>query len=296
MIVWAMIQASSPSICIPKAAGDVDLERARRSARNIGSLKTGCTPDSTGVIQCSPESMRATTEAKLRSLGLYGPREKLSMAVYAMARNIHSEAGNRATGAEKLAIGETLVTRARQKGVTQLKLMTRNGKFAKQRGCNPCVSSARDPAWEDIYAAELILSGRSGNISQGATHYFSPRAMDNIKRQRAAQGRSFRDRFELYDEWTSGGDLLTWVGYIPGVDFERQMFFRKMPKTPAGRAEHARVRPIGRKALTSRMPLSIFRAPECRFTERGGNVLLAGTIMLGAALPAFMILRYGGRT
>lgn len=292
MIVWAMIQASSPSICIPRAAGDVDAERARRSLRNIGSLKTGCTPDSSGVIQCSPERMRATTEVKLRSLGLYGPREKLSMAVYAMARNIHSEAGNRATGAEKLAIGETLVTRSRQKGVTQLKLMTRNGKFAKQKGCNPCVSSARDPAWEDIYAAELILSGRSGNISRGATHYFAPGAQDALFRS----GRVSKNRSQVYELWTSGRDLITWVGYVPGVDFERQMFFRKMPQTPAGRAEHARVRPIGRQALTSRMPESFLRASECRFTERGGNVLLAGTFMLSVALPTFMILRYGSRT
>ena len=283
--------ARGANICIPTAASFVEAEKARREVLGLGSLKTGCTPDASGVIQCPPERMRAATEARLRSLGLYGTGERLTMATYAMARNIHSEAGNRATGAEKLAIGETLVTRARLKGVTQLKLMTRSGKFAKQKGCNPCVSSARDPAWEDIVAAELVLSGRSGGISMGATHYFAPGAQDALFRS----GRVSKNRFQVYDLWTSGSDLITWVGYVPGVDFERQMFFRKMPGTAAGRAEHARMRPIGRSALTSTMPESIFQAPECRFTERGGKVLLAGTVMLSVALPTFMILRYGGR-
>jgi hypothetical protein len=281
-----------------------------RKGKGIKGLSTGCTPDASGVITCSPVKMRATTERKLQALGLYPPGKTLTMAVYAMARNIGSEAGSNATAAEKLAIGETLVTRAIIRGVSQFKLMTRDGHFAKQRGRNPAVSSARDPQWEDIVAAELVLGGKSGNISRGATHYFAPKAQDAL----FAAGRVSNDRDGIYESWTSGGDLLTWVGYTMGIDKERQFFFRPMPKTATGRAEHARMRILGRQALTSPTPLSILSAERCgvgprRLVATAGGLIfvgmqnqpnaptshlaMAGTAMAALSVPAFLILRYG---
>lgn len=87
---------------------------------------------------------------------------------------------------------------------------------------------------------------------------------------------------------------MTWVGYVPGIDINRQMLLRKMPKTPIGRAEHARMRPLGRQALAARMPESIFRAPVCE-DGAGRSVLLAGAVILGVAVPTFLFLRYRDR-
>ena len=309
--LMAMIQTIPEPLCVPRAASVVASQRAARTARGIKNFKTGCTPNASGLITCDPDSMRATTEAKLHSLGLYAPSKRLTMAVYAMARNIGSEAGDNATAAEKLAIGETLVTRAAIKGVSQFKLMTRDGHFARQKGRNPAVSSARDPQWEDIVAAELVLSGRSGDVSRGATHYFAPKAQDSL----FASGRVSNNRTMIYDSWTSGGDLLTWVGYTPGIDKERQFFFKPLPKTAAGRAEHDRMRSIGRQALVRATPASILSAPSCssrqerRLVASTGGIIfanfenqpgaptskiaMAGTVMAVMALPTFLILRYG---
>lgn len=283
----AMLSATRPVVCLPAAVGTV--EAAREDRRRLGiRLNTGCSPDSTGVVQCNPEAMRATTEAKLRSQGLLDPRGSLSMTAYAMARNIGSEAGDGATGAEKLAMGETLVTRAREQGIGMLQLMTRNGKFAKQRGSNPAVSSARDPKWEDLVAAKLVLAGKTDDMTRGATHYFAPKDQDALFRN----GRVSKNRLMLYDNWTSGGDLLAWVGYVPGIDIERQFFFRRLPKTAEGRAQHARMKPIGRRALTSPMPEGVLDADVCETAP-----LLAGrigtTIMGLVGLPALLFLRYG---
>lgn len=285
-------------------------QKTIRKSQGIKTLETGCDPNSSGLISCSPESMRALTEKKLHELGLYPRSKRLTMAVYAMARNIASEAGVSATPAEKLAIGEVLVTRSIVAGVSQLKLMTRDGHFARQRGRNPAVSSAQDPNWEDIVAAEMVLTGKSGDVSRGATHYFDPKTQDSL----FASGRVSNDRTAIYDSWSSGGDLLTWVGYTPGIDKERQFFFAPLPKTRAGRAENLRMRAIGRQALLSPTPSSILAATDCSARERrlaasaGGiifaafqnqpdapssRIAIAGTAMASMALPAFLILRYG---
>lgn len=214
MIALAMIQGPSRGVCVPAAAAQVEAARALRKSRNMGSVKSGCTcsairPRGAGkpekcFVPCAPERMRATTEANLRASGLYPPGKSLGMQTYIMARNIGSEAGSRATAAEKLVMGEALISRARASGLTFAQIAMFNGsRFGAQLGRNPAVATARDPFWEDIVAAELVLSGRSGNLGRGATHYFSPAAMDAIKKRR---GRG-RDCFELYDEWTSGGDL-----------------------------------------------------------------------------------------
>lgn len=303
MIALAMVQAIASGVCVPPAAAQVDAARAFRKSRNMRSVKSGCRctairPRAAGkpqkcFVPCDPEAMRATTEANLRALGLYPAGKRLRMDIYIMARNIGSEAGSRATGAEKLVMGEALVHRARASNKTFAQIAMFNGnRFGAQLGRNPAVATARDPFWEDIVAAELVITGHSGNLGRGATHYFAPAAMDAQKRKRGAG----RNRFELYDQWTSGRDLLTWVGYIPGVDINRQFLLRKMPKTAAGRAAHARMRPIGRRALAATMPPEIFRAPTCDPTrDRGKKVLVAGVVMLAVAAPSFIFLRYGRR-
>jgi hypothetical protein len=233
--------------------------------------------------------MRRATEARLHALGLYPPGKRLGMQTYIMARNIGSEAGSRATGAEKLVMGEALINRSRESGKSFAEIALFNGnRFGAQLGRNPAVATARDPFWEDIVAAELVLAGKSGNLGRGATHYFSPAGMDALKRRTGG-----RNRFELYDLWTSGGDLMTWVGYVPGIDINRQFLLKRMPKTPAGRAHHELMRPLGRKALAAAMPAEIFQAPVC--PDRGRSILIAGAVVAAVALPTYVFLRYRDR-
>lgn len=266
----------------------------------MGAVRSGCKCSSLRsrgpgkpakcFVPCSPEQMRATTEGNLHASGLYPPHKRLDMQTYIMARNIGSEAGSRATGAEKLVMGEALIHRARQSGKTFAQIALYNGtRFAAQLGRNPAVATARDPFWEDIVAAELVMSGASGDLGRGATHYFAPNGMDALKRRGGS-----RDRFELYDEWTSGRDLLTWVGYIPGIDINRQFLLKKMPKSAAGRAESARMRPLGRQALARPTPHHIIDAPVCRGRSLAGSrFAMAGTVMAAMALPTFLVMRYG---
>lgn len=303
MIVLAMTTTSRRPVrseaCIPAAAGKVEQAQALRKSRKMGQIKSGCRctvirnrpgkPDKC-IVPCPPEQMRATTESNLHASGLYPPNKRLDLQTYIMARNIASEAGSRATGAEKLVLGEALIHRSRESGKSFAQIALFNGtRFGAQVGKNPAVATAQNPAFEDIVAAELVMSGESGNLGRGATHYFSPNGMDARKNK----GIDSRGRFGLYDQWTSGGDLLTWVGYVPGINTDRQFLLKKLPKTAAGRAEHARMRPLGRQALANPTPDSVFNAPVCsRFT--GGSILgFAGILMVSAALPAFLISRYG---
>jgi hypothetical protein len=229
--------------------------------------------------------MRAGAEANLHRLGLYPADKPLSMDAYIMARNISSEAGS-GTGAEKLAIGEVLVNRARAKGISFEKIALWNGThFAAQIGNNPAVATARDPYWEDFVAAELVLSGESRNLTKGATHYFSPRTQDNIYRK----GKDAKDRFEVYRRWT--GWPAAWVGYVPGIDVERQMFFRVLD-LPSEQAFFDEMYPLGKQALLAKVTPSEVMAPiACAMPmDKTPIWLAAGVLALGAG--AYYFLRY----
>lgn len=288
MIAWLVMLSAMESavfsgpLCVPAGARTVELAKAR----GIGQIRSGCRADSSGVVPCDPETMRADAERKLHQLGLFPHAKRLTMNVYAMARNIHSE-GGRGSGAEKLVLGEALVNRARQKGTSLLGLMSRSGRFARQKGCNPCVSSSQDPSWDDIVAAMLVLAGQSAGISRGATHYFSPRAQDSLFKS----GRIRLSARQVYDSWTSGGDLLTWVGHIPGIDTHRQMFFRKEPKTLAGRARSTSMRKAGSAALGMPTPAGILYAPQCETADDVSPVLVVGLCALAASAVFFLVSR-----
>lgn len=282
------------TMCQPAAARTVERVQAQRRAARVGSVRSGCRAGTDGVVRCDPERMRQAAEAFLRETGFFPRSKSLSFDVYAMARNIKSEAGS-GTGSEKLAIGEALINRAREKGVSMFSLMSRGGFFSRQRGCSPCVSSRQDPEVEDIIAAELVLAGKSGGIARGATHYFSPRSQNASFRR----GTTSKDALTIYNSWTGGGDLLAWVGYVPGIDLGRQMFFRRMPKSDAGRQFHAAMRLIGRSALQQSTPPEVLAAPLCGLALGAGDgaplVLVGGLgLLLASATAFFMIIRYGG--
>lgn len=278
------MQSITRSYCLPSAARRVELEAALAQAKGAGRLSTGCPigEEKTSLISCDPEAMRKKTEELLRRWGFYSSSKRLTMDVYAMARNIASEAGS-GTGAEKIAIGEALVNRAREKRVTMFSLMTRDGHFGRQYGCNPCVSSARDPSWEDIYTAELVLSGKSGNLIKGATHYYAPADQDAMFRS----GRDPKDALTVYDKWTAGSSgALTWVGYIPGIDIRRQ-FFMKASQGPVP----ADWRATGRAAVTAKMPPGIFDAKTC---GAGSTLAVVGVGMAVSTLVAFFFINLYG--
>jgi hypothetical protein len=266
----------------------VEAARKYAKSRNIGEIKSGCAcvprPDvpSKCYVPCSPEKMRATTERKLRELGLYPAGKSLTMPTYIMARNIQSEAGS-GTGAEKLAMGEALIARARVSGKSFAEIaMWRGQYFGAQYGKNPAVATRKDPRWEDIVAAELVLAGETKDFTRGATHYFSPRGMD----YGFSKGTLSKNARMTYDRWVDDFGLV-WVGHVPGIDTRSQMLFREGQPTAAQRA-------AGVAALRSETPRDIYRAPTCvdrPFLASGGGVALAGLGALVLAVPAFFLLR-----
>lgn len=290
--------------CVPPAAKLVEDARAFAKAKGIRSIRAGCTCSKTRPepgaaakgkcwVPCTAEAMRAATERKLHSLGLYPAGKSLPLDVYIMARNIKSEAGS-GTGAEKLAIGEALVNRARAKGQSLQRIALYNGRyFGAQWGSNPAVASRQDPHWEDIVAADLVIGGRSGNIARGATHYFGPRAQDAMARA----GKDAKDRWGVVHKWhgydygslKGWGRPVQWVGQIPGIDIERQMLFRSVSSVDPGifEAAKAALRP---RATPSEILHASYCAPGIAGIGKGTWLAAAGLVALGAG--AYYFLRY----
>jgi len=224
--------------------------------------------------------MRATTEANLRRLGLYPSGKELSMDTYIMARNIATEVSGDGPGAELLAIGEVLINRAQLKGISFEKIGMWNSQyFAAQVGRNPAVATAKNPQWEDIVAAELVMAGESRGFTNGATAYFAPRAQDKDP----------KGRFGTYDRWTGWG--WAWVGYVPGIDFESQMFFREL-NLPAEQRFFDEMFSLGKQALMAKTtPRAVMMPVACAMPmDKTPIWLAAGVLALGAG--AYYFLRY----
>jgi len=234
-------------------------------------LERGVIP---ATIPCSPEAMRQVAETKLAAAGL---RRSLPMAVYALARNVASEAGS-GSPEEKIAIAEAALHRARAAHESLLEQMLRDGRyFGRQRGSNPAVATSRDPSFDDIVAAELVLSGTTENFSRGATHYFGPQHLD---------------RFDVYERWTRRYGL-AWVGPLPGVDPNEQFFMRKVGDSPAERTFWEIQYAAGRAVLAAgaQPPEPIAVCPE---GLRGSALATIGALTaLAASLSFYVTARWG---
>lgn len=223
------------------------------------NLISHCAVGPDGTVSCDPDVMRARTEEQLG--------RPLSLDAYSVARNVASEAGE-GTLAEKIAIAEAAVNRARADGISISRLVMKDGRrYAKQSGLNPRVASSQDPMLEDLVAAELALAGRTGRLARGATHYFAPRYYGET---------SLR---ELFQRWASGWGSptmgLAWVGPIAGVRPRSQFFMRATTKSGASSAYQAGLE----AALYGEAP------PEelCQKSSAGTVVAFLGLAALGGA-------------
>lgn len=225
---------------------------------------------------------------QLQSVGLLPLGQELPLETYAVARNVASEAGT-GTIAEKVAIAEAAYHRAREAGRPMLSFMLKDGKyFGRQRGRNPAVATSRDPKWEDIAIASLVAQGKTDNFARGATHYFSPRAMDALHRK----GRVDVDRWGLYERWTKSYGL-AWVGPIPGINPHRQFLMREVPQeSPLWQQQYE----AGLRALQEPPP---GEPPLCPPGVLGGDGLRVwAALNVGAAFVAgvgYVVARFWGR-
>ena len=215
-------------------------------------IPSGCGPaGSDGNIPCSPESMRAASEAWLAKnypqvLSDIGGRLPLDMYTY--ARYMATEAlGNKSTVEERVATGEALRNHVAKIGKTLYNSLTPGGFYgpihAKDEWCiangrapasapncegkhNACcapynrwAATTNSPSIMTLLLAHLVVTGQSGDFAQGADDQAAVHTASWV--QYLAKNGSY------------------WVGPLPGVDHYRTFLVRKVDavtKAVAGKA------------------------------------------------------------
>jgi hypothetical protein len=284
--------------CLPNWIHTIANERTRASHVGYAGrefAKSGCKVNSAGVVPCSPESLRAYTEAAVKALGLYPLHRKLSLDAYSIARNVRSEAGSGSVP-EKVAMALAAIERARIDKKSISAVTMKNGElYARQSGVNPAVASSKDPTWEEIVIAELALNGDFDDFTHGATHYFSPNAMDSLHRKTPS---SYKDRFGTYATWTGGWgstrDGMAWVGPIPGINHHEQFLMRRVLKSdPYWKQQYdaglAALKNYSRPPEADALPCSV----EPSAPRRHGALLVA-TVFTISALAAGSVAAFLG--
>lgn len=176
----------------------------------------------------------------------------LDADIYALARCVASEVGQKATPVYQLAIAESVVREARVwKGgssvFTMLTGRTRAdaawtaGKYGEQRG--RWASTSNDPSGKNVAAARAALGGTTLTppASKGA-RFFDAKVMDG-GRQGDHQLRL--DATGLVAEW--GEEGWQWIGPLPGVDTYLLAVMHKVAKGSANNAKLVEAIERGRK-------------------------------------------------
>lgn len=275
--------------CLP--TWHTDVLHARDVGDRLGALVvpgcyvTGKDSESgvvTGVVPCDPEKMRATVEKRLVTEGLWPKDKKLSLEVYALARAIAGETGGRnAVPEEQVAIAEATMNRVGLTKLPLLRQMMRDGRlFSRQTGSNPAVSSSKDPWYENIVAAEIAFSGRSGNFARGATNWFSRKYI--------------ADPVTLYNRWTTAYKGY-WVGHLPNIDAARFMLLKLDPEyyeTPEGKNAWKAAYREGLAIMERRAP-SMLEPPtiSCATTSFLRGLVGVGTLIGSSVAVAYATWR-----
>lgn len=210
--------------------------------KNI-SFASGC-PTVGGNVRCLPESLRAAAEVKLRTSGYWPANRTLSLETYTLARYITSEVGS-GTPSDRVAVGEAAVNRAKlwELGSVNNLLLYRQRRShpnygfygpihdtpagcaarGRKKYCSPYgrwAATSRDPTLANLVAADLILSGKTGDFAKGADDQVGiehrsafPNPTKTI-RNRAAVGNY-------------------WVGPLPGVNHWHTFLFRDYGYAPS---------------------------------------------------------------
>ena len=205
-------------------------------------LRSGCSPDADGNIQCDPETMRASAERQLQASGFWPEGKPLDLATYTLARYMHSEIGS-GRAEERVAVGEVAVNRARlrKQDVNGLLLRTQpNGLYGqinvpgKGNVNRRWAATSRDPSVLTALLADLVLSGNSENISRLADDQ---------------DGLEYKQYFpvpmnRILNEAKAGK---YWVGPIPGIDHWKTTLLRTYgykPDSSEGKALIERARSV----------------------------------------------------
>lgn len=144
--------------------------------------------------------------AKLRSLGLI----EIDETTYALARNIQSEQGD-GTTEEKVCLAESTINHARVINSTVLRLlqMPDGGYGSTCSGCGRFTSTARSPDVDDVFIAQFVMGGQSGNYARGAD--------DQMGYEVWSKSAVMTSKV-LADLSAASAKGFLWVGHIPGVD------------------------------------------------------------------------------
>jgi hypothetical protein len=183
-------------------------------------VRSGCGVGSDGNVNCDPEAMRASAEQQLAQLGF--PRS-LSLETYTLARYMHGEVGN-GTVEERVAVGEAAVNRAKLERTTVNGLLLfrqpqghpNRGRYGPIHGVGAGVSTAPygrwattsvDPTLTTLLLADLVMSGKTYDFSNGADDQDGPEAWIN-QGQASLHGyvKNLANRNKF------------WVGPLPGID------------------------------------------------------------------------------
>jgi len=193
------------------------------------AVSSGCST-SGGNVQCSPESMRAAAEAKLRVAGYWTGNRPLSLEAYTMARYITSEVGSGSVE-DQAAVGEAAINQAAKwklkNGILSLLLYRQSSAHPNYGYYGPIhggsvasapydrwAATSKDPNVRTLMLADGILRGETKGFNDGAHTQWGAEYLPN------PQG--------LIRKQAAAGNF--WIGPLPGVDHWRTLLIRDYGK------------------------------------------------------------------
>jgi hypothetical protein len=220
-----------------------------------------------GLIRCTPESMRADAEKKLRQLGAWTEARPLPLSAYTLARYIAGEVGG-GTPEELVAVAEAAVNQARrrtQSDINKLLIYLPSqaaaavpsyGYYGKIHGDPPLCTRlglgkpAPKPETCTAYGLPSTCLVGCAPFGRWATTSQDPTAAHVLIAQFVLDGhsrdfaRGANDQFGPESAVGFGNDLRLWVeklarseaywvGLLPGVDHWRTLLFRTVPEIPS---------------------------------------------------------------
>lgn len=223
---------------------------------NVSTRKRGIVQE--GPMQLLQQALRYDPEVDLDEL--------------TGARLVASELGS-GTFTELTCIVDAEVNRAERRGKSLYTSLAYNHQFGKQGGKRPATTRL-DPKMRHLLAARAVIRGTARGVSNGATRFYDPEAMEVLHRRYrnwVDSGRKGKrpsvvscDAITLLEAWSfdyakkekggnrcppdrtrSGRYTQAWVGPIPGVDPLRLFLMKPMSLG----AEHTRMFEAARDVL-----------------------------------------------
>jgi hypothetical protein len=285
--------------------------------RRIVPSGCGSADPATGDVPCTPEKMRAASEAWLAQnapAALARMGGHLSLDAYTYARYIHSEVGT-GTPEEMVAVGEAGRNQARVSKRSIYDLLIPTGRYgpihgpesvclargyvrgSRQNRCtdttNPATccaphgrwaATARDPSVLAILLGHLVASGQSGDFANGADDQWGP---DSMARQIDSADAARR----FVTQIAQGGAY--WAGPLPGVYPWTTFLVRPRPGvTPASVEGATRIQQAVEALWPRRSPPT--RLPVC---SRAGSSAASpaqfalGVLAVGGLLGLYIMGR-----